>query len=731
MAVPAVPGAGKTFIVINLVAKLLEEGKNDNKKILILTYMNSAANNFKGRIKKLLEENGIEEVNSYEVMTIHSLAIKIIRENPESIMLSEDFSIADDLQKSIILTDCINRFKLNGGEKLFRSFLKEQKDSEWAERTLDAWSDGFYDIVVSAIGQLKYREISPEVLENLVHDDNLVFLKAVYPIYREYDKKLKQNGLLDYDDILILANKALSNDEALRSKFENRYRYIFEDECQDSNEIQGKIIRQISEKNNNLVRVGDVNQSITGTFSSSDPKFFKAFMKEADMCYPMYMSGRSSEDILDLANRLSEYVTKEFEQIESRDALEYMDIKTVPEDRGYKSNPKPDGYNINVKLYKTWDDEIENTVRYIKGINKKYPDKSIGVLVPYNNQVGQIAEILNANNMEFDELGPNSSKKRKTLNKISAVLEFLMSSGSIEELFKVMSVAFLNEYTEETNEKLYNSISHEKFTVEQLIYGNKTELKNRLEKSILENSNEIDNNTVSLLVSDFIKALSSIGGILSYPAIRLDMLIMYIGSVLDLSTEDEAIIDYIAFYAKYMSTENPNFNLNDLNNILIDSRNRVFSYIIDVVYELNGYEPEPGSITVCNYHKSKGLEWDCVFLLGLTEYNFPDNINQKFQGEKWYLKEKYKNPVAVIKSEVDEVSGQRYKGDYVFEERISLIDEKIRLLYVGITRAKEMLIMSTSNYRNASDIGRKNREQKPCDYLVELGKYIIKKREVK
>ena len=64
MAVPAVPGAGKTFIVTNLVAKLLEENKNEKGKILILTYMNSAANNFKGRIKKILEEKGIESTNN-------------------------------------------------------------------------------------------------------------------------------------------------------------------------------------------------------------------------------------------------------------------------------------------------------------------------------------------------------------------------------------------------------------------------------------------------------------------------------------------------------------------------------------------------------------------------------------------------------------------------------------------------------------------------------------------
>ena len=91
MAVPAVPGAGKTFIVTNLVAKLLTENKNEKGKILILTYMNSAVNNFKGRIKKILEEKGIESTNGFEVMTIHSLAVKIIKEKPEVMMLSDEY----------------------------------------------------------------------------------------------------------------------------------------------------------------------------------------------------------------------------------------------------------------------------------------------------------------------------------------------------------------------------------------------------------------------------------------------------------------------------------------------------------------------------------------------------------------------------------------------------------------------------------------------------------------
>ena len=84
----------------------------------------------------------------------------------------------------------------------------------------------------------------------------------------------------------------------------------------------------------------------------------------------MDMSNRSSKDIIDLANKLVKYVTTEFNQIECREALEAMDIKTVPENKGYKENPKPEVYSINTKRYITWQDEIEKTVMYAQNIKK-------------------------------------------------------------------------------------------------------------------------------------------------------------------------------------------------------------------------------------------------------------------------------------------------------------------------------------------------------------------------
>lgn len=711
MAVPAVPGAGKTFIVTNLVAKLLEEKRQGKGKILILTYMNSAVNNFKVRIKKILEEKNIDDKNSYEVMTIHSLAVKIIKEKPEIVMLNEDFNIADDLQKTMILGDCINNFKLNGGEKAFRFFVKEQKDPIWADRQLEAWDKGFYDLVQNTISELKYKDITPQKLNEYMKENRRGILKIILPIYTEYEKKLKANGLLDYDDMLILAHKALSIDEDLKRKYQNKYQYVFEDECQDSNEIQGKIIGLICEEHNNLVRVGDINQSITGTFSSSDSKFFKNFIESSDRCYRMDMSNRSSKDVINLANELVRYVTQNL-QPECKDALEDMDIKTVPKNRGYKENPQPDKYQISYKYYETFDKEIENTVKFVRNINKKYPDKSIGILVPYNDHVNLVAKELIKEDLEFEELGPNSLRKRRVIDNIALIIDFILNCDDKEKLIEVLDKVYMKTDNKEGKKDFIQLLREDHLTVENLLYDD-------------ECSKDIIIDTDSDLYQSFLFGIKKLENIIEYPLTRIDKLILFIGDSMTIEKEEIAIVDYLAFYVKYLVAENNNINLQQIYNLLIDRKNRVFSYIIEVVSEINGYEPLPGSITVCNYHKSKGLEWDCVFLLGMTEFNFPDNIYQKFQCDKWYLKEKYKNPEANIKAEIDFILKGEVNKNYSKEIKESLIKEKIRLLYVGITRAKEMLILSASAKNSATD----KKKQNPSMYLNILKSIIDKKGE--
>ncbi|MDB4895729.1 MAG: hypothetical protein JWN15_1991, partial [Firmicutes bacterium] len=110
MAVPAVPGAGKTTVLAYLAADLIAGGMHDPGRILIVTYTNSAVGNFRSRIGDFLDQRGYPRSQGYEVRTIHSLASHIVRERPDAIGWSDNFRVADELQVTSILETLTRRW---------------------------------------------------------------------------------------------------------------------------------------------------------------------------------------------------------------------------------------------------------------------------------------------------------------------------------------------------------------------------------------------------------------------------------------------------------------------------------------------------------------------------------------------------------------------------------------------------------------------------------------------
>ena len=753
MAVPAVPGAGKTFIVTRLVTELLENNISGKEKILILTYMNSAVNNFKGRIKKLLNEKygedaEIEEAltedeikelkrknkdtlrkltNSYEVMTIHSLATKIIKENPESAMLNEEFMIADDAQRIIILNECIEKYlSTEKGRKYFYYFINYEKavdkktkevNQEKARGFEETWKQGFFDLVTRSISKLKYNGITPDILNERVSEKGYKgIMVIVAPIYEMYCKKLKIHGLLDFDDLLINAYKIVRDDDAVREKLHKKYKYIFEDECQDSNEIQGKIIKLIGGKEPNIVRVGDINQSISGTFSESNPKFFRDFIESADCCHIMYMSNRSSKDILELANLLVDYTNNDLLEIECRDALENMKIKTVEKGKGYKENPEPKSYTINTKWLNTgsFDDEIRETVRFVEGIKRKYPDKSIGILAPYNRDCNKIAAELKKHDLRFENLSTSSEKMRKVIDDIAKILDFIIDNDNIDKLMDVIGDVFIKEESEEGKKDFLNIFKG--FTTDELIYNF-----DELDLGIVDDTSSI--------FCKFKKALEKMQEIIDYSWNRADLLVLFIRDRLDITDEEMAIAEYVAFYVKYLKREDKDVDFEYIVNVIKDRGNSSFRHILDITGNINGYEPPPGSVTVCTNHKSKGMEWDCVFMLKCTKYQFPSDLNFKLPCQKYFLKEKYNNPEALVMSEIEKLTNGLERTDFDIELKLDQIREKIRLFYVSVTRAKEMLIISASRFNSDEDKKKKYPlKQEKSEYFELMEEHIQKRR---
>lgn len=719
MGIQAVPGAGKTFIITNLVAKLLKKMKDDGQdgKILVLTYMNSAANNFRSRIRFILEDEGIDKAG-FEVMTIHSLAMKIIRENTDIAMVSEESQIIDDYRKGLLIQMALDEYEsMPGNEVKIRSFLKKELRSDQAH--LDKWYREFTNIVLNTIKLLKYADIDVESLDDYLLKSEAGIMKIIGPIYKNYQSILDQEGYFDYDDILIRAYRILVDNEAIAEKYQKRYTYVFEDECQDSNEIQGKIIDIIAYKKashkkskKNLVRVGDINQSITGTFTGSDPKYFKDFCCQADYSYEMNMAGRSSQDIIDLANYLVDQAGAHLENIH---------IEAVEKGQAYKENPTTDRYMVAARSLKSQEEERDLVVKTIRYYQKKFPNYSIGVLSFSNYDTDEMGDYLASRDIDFDKLGADSKVRKKVIGDLKLALDFLLDP-SRENFLDFIMEAFIDRFDLDLCQEELDSLSTSlaKFDHEALIYDDiyrddcLSKLRTRLDDSS------------SLAFSKHMsKALDSIRSICDYCQADRIGLISYILTRLSLTNNEILLSKYIVFYLSNLVS----YEGADLARLSISLENRysrVFDGAIESIYDIGDTEPLAGSVTLATLHKSKGMEWDAVIITGINKSDFPSSLDDYFRVDRKYLRPDFKYPEAFVNIDIDKIVGKnpgKTRSSYEDDLKLDLISERVRLLYVGITRAKSSLLLLNSKNKFVESLNR-NMYRKDSSYLEIMTKYI-------
>ncbi|WP_456095805.1 ATP-dependent helicase [Peptostreptococcus sp.] len=719
MGIQAVPGAGKTFIITNLVAKLLKKMKDGDQdgKILVLTYMNSAANNFKSRIRAILGDEGLDK-GAFEVMTIHSLAMKIIRDNTDIAMINEESQIIDDYKKGLLIQMAIDEYEsLPSNEGRIRSFLK--KDLRGDQDQVDKWYREFTNIVLNAIKLMKYADISVDRLDAYLDKGQATIMKIIGPIYKNYQTILDQEGYFDYDDILIRAYRILVENESVAEKYQARYAYVFEDECQDSNEIQGKIIDIISYKKSsrkkskrNLVRVGDVNQSITGTFTGSDPKYFKDFCSKADYSYEMNMAARSSRDILDLANYLVD---------KARDHLEDIHIEPVEEGQAYKSNPKTNKYMLAARSLKSQEEERDLVAKTIGYYQKTFPSYSIGVLSFSNYDTDDMGDFLDARDIKYDKLGADSKLRKKLIGDLKLALDFLLDP-SVENFVDLAMDAFVARFDLDLNQEEVDYIAGRlaKEEPEALIYDGAyldkwlSRVRLRLDDSIRL--------TFTKLMSQSIEAIKSI---CDHNQADKMGLINHILSRLSLTNSEVLLSKYIVFYLSNLLV----YEGADLDRLALslDKRySRVFDGAIESIYDMGETAPLGGSVTLATIHKSKGMEWDAVIITGINKSDFPSSLDDYFRVDRKYLRSDFKYPEAFVNMDIDNILGGnqgKTRASYEDDLKLGLIGERVRLLYVGITRAKSSLLLLNSKNKFIESLNR-NMFRKDSSYLELLTSYI-------
>lgn len=685
MAVPSVPGAGKTFVLTQLAAKLIEEGMQRPGKILIVTYMNSAVANFKQRLYKLLKDRDLNPMEGYEVMTLHTLAMKIIREKPDKLLVSDEFVILDDTKRTELFREIFSKWISRNRKQLHDLIDTKRYYHQQLVRMGDKWEKDFYRIALGSFSYFKVQGYDCEMLTDKIGSrPGMIPLKWLIELYREYESALRIRGLIDFDDILVGALELLREDGELLERYQDRYTFIFEDEAQDSNIIQQEILTMLSEKSGNLLRVGDSNQAIMSTFTVSDPKLFREFCRNpfTDV-QSINVASRSCNHIIDISNFFVDWVRSFHPCIDCRESLEPQYIEEVDGDDPHP-NPVIDECSVYFKEFKTKHEELQFIADRCKGHMESQPDKTIAVLVPTNWVANELIDELEKRHVPFKEITRFPRERAYAANVIGAVLDFIVFPYKNRCLIEVVEY-MLQDEEKENLEKLCDYLA--KVPIEELLYP----LYGRIDRD------DIPDELIETGIWDrFEGIIPLLKEFLEMSSEMPEYLVLHIAERLNFDWDKMAIAQKIASDIRYLVSLNPSWSLMDLAQELKNIENS-YNYFANIVYDMRGFEPEPGEVTVSTYHKAKGLEWDTVFLMAMTSYNFPATLDDKFRGDCYYLREEYQNPDALAKAQFDEFVGIREGGDYIEQSKKGIISERVRLLYVGMTRAKEYLILSTHN----------------------------------
>lgn len=618
MAISAVPGAGKTTILLALIIKLIERGVIPTN-IFVLTYMDSAARNFRERIKNMCPNTTLLP----NISTIHGLALKIIKENSnfERLNLSADFDICDDTQRMRIIKGITGKF------------TKTEADE--------------FDRAISVL-KLQEGDISKPSSDKKIEKFKTFF--------KEYQAQLREANLIDYDDILIMSVKLLENNPDILEYYQNICEYIIEDEAQDSSGVQQRLIGLLSGKHKNLIRCGDINQAITTTFSNADVEGFRRFIAEADTTVEMNHSQRCTQDVMTLANNLvnfgNEILPKAF-------FTSYMQGVTG-------KNPVSENA-IFSRVFENAFAERNFVLKEIKNILTRNKNATIGILLRNNYQVASWAGFINDAGLKSITRSESLGQKG-VFNTIFSILKFIQ-----------------NPFDNEVLVSTYETLADLGFYKQRL----QLEIRASEKPFIEKDGDDIESAALAQFLWDMQYWLNS-------STLPLEELVIRIGLFYYTSDIEKSNVYLIAILVKRLNASGKfDLTLQRLEELAKKPTLSGFKFFS----EDEDKDAMRGKVQIMTLHKSKGDEFEYVFLAEMAEKNLSIDVS------------KAKTKASTIFMEEVRAFNPSYKSKSELELREFNSEESLRLLYVAITRAQLKLYITTS--AKAKGWGNKETEQEP------------------
>ncbi|MGD1997020.1 MAG: ATP-dependent helicase [Anaerolineae bacterium] len=713
MGVSAVPGSGKTCTLSYLAAKLIDSGLlEDDQEVLVVTLVNSAVDNFAGRVADFAERRGLLPHLGYRVRTLHGLAHDIVRERPALVGLSDDFQIVDERAADQIRQDAAEAW-LRGNPNADDHFLAldlEEGKRDWVRR--DRWPSLVSDIALSFIKQAKDLQITPTELREQLDQlsQPLPLAEMGWAIYADYQRALAYRGAVDFDDLIRLALRALQLDPEYLERLRHRWPFILEDEAQDSSRLQERILRLLAGPDSssspseralgNWVRVGDPNQAIYETFTTADPKYLRDFLEEPGVKKrELPNSGRSTQSIINLANYLIDWTREEHPVAGVRTTLSPPHIKPTPPGDP-QPNPPDDPNQVHLLARKlTPAQELRVVADSLARWLPDHPDETVAVLVPRNQRGFELASELKRRGLEYIEILRSTRSTREAAGALGNIVNYLADPSSPVKLALAYKVWRRDDREDEDGKVRLQRIARairKCRRVEDFLWP-------RVERDWLDDpglANEPPEVRQHLVT--FRKLVRRWQGATLLP---IDQLILTLAQDLFEEPADLAVAHKLAVVLRRASESHPDWRLPQLTQELaVIARNE--RRFLGLSGEDTGFDPErhKGKAVVATVHKAKGLEWDRVYLMSVNNYNFPAGLpHDSFISEKWFIRDRL-NLEAEALAQLEALRSndpiaEYQEGKATQEARLDYVAERLRLLFVAITRAKKELIITWNTGR--------------------------------
>ena len=688
------PGTGKTFTVIERIKYMLSRNIKP-ESILCLTYSEAAAGEMKAR---LVKEAGTIAA-SVPIHTYHAFCNEVIKYNPAEFELLDGLSPADDIMSQTLMGEAVKEYNpefylTRWGD--YTHFVPELLSiTDKIKKSLITKEEYYYNLNHGTLWQGKMDELELELKERQEknkplksfmtkydsHKRKMGKAKEAYEIYEIYNRKLRRNNLIDFNDMINMVLEVFETNEDLLKKISANYRYLLVDEYQDTNSAQNRIVFKLAEGSghDNIFVVGDDDQIIyefQGARTDTLAKFLKKYPNTNVIC--LDENNRSAQNILDFSYRV---ISQDKTRLEFNPEFQKYGIKksltAKNEDVCRLSRPiKMHCFAESFQEANFIADEIEKLILSSNPPKNKSGEadlSQIAVLTRDNNELEKYAELLKSKNIRF---------QRKVTNSIFDLKPSILVYFYLKALYNPSYYG----------DKLFGVLGAEPFAFEPedymfLLKQNRLNHKNFIENMRLNQDYEWKNKekvTNFIDTYDKLKQMQSFGNLknlVTAVCSETKILKYYLSFEVD-RTENILAIKRITDEAESFQRLHRGAGLRD------------FIEHLDTAYRLNipittdKDEFIQNAVQLLTLHGSKGRQFEYVYM--------PNLVSSRWE------KRRNRNDVSVPLN--DEI---------LTDDETSLKSEQLRLLFVGITRAKYDLTLSYSNITG-------NREEEFTSLLSEV-----------